>query len=265
MLTATRHVVAGLLRHWSFTCAMAGRDLKGMNRGAILGWAWLVIRPLILVSMYVGVITYVFAVRLAEGANQFDYALDVLSGLIVWQVLAKTIEEAPGLVQVRADFLRQVVYPTETLPLTQMLSGAPAPLVGLGVYLVLALISGHATWSQLLLPVPILLLFLFCIGLSWLLMIAGLIIKDLREVVPVVIGTLFYVSPILFSEGMVRPEIWQVLLLNPLAHVIVCFRDVLQGGWHPLSWTVFTVMAAIFFILGAAAVDRMKLVINDYL
>ena len=244
---------------------MAMREMQGMHRGALLGVAWLVLRPLIQVTFFVVIIAYVFRVQLGEGVGTFDYTLYVLSGLIVWQSLQRALEEAPSLVRDRMEFLKQTVYPLETLPLTGLVINALSPAAGFAVYLVLAIVNGSFAWTILLLPIPVALLIAFVMGMSWMMMIVGVMVKDLREIVSVILALLIYVSPVLISEKMVTPFVWDLLLLNPLAHIIICFRDVLFGAFHSISWIIFSAMTFFSLLIGAWVVHRMKLYINEYL
>jgi lipopolysaccharide transport system permease protein len=220
---------------------------------------------LIQVAAYVVIVSYVFGARLGPAAGPLDYALYVLSGLVAWQAVQRTLEEAPSLIRERMEVLKQVIYPVETLPVTTMLACGLGPGVALAVYLVLAAFTGQLPPSAILLPVPIVLLVFLMLGLSYLFMIAGVLLKDLREVVSVVLGLMVYFSPVLVSKEMVGERIWSLILLNPLAHVVICFRDVLRAEFHAASWIVFALFAAVAFMIGAYLINRTKLMINEYL
>ena len=92
-----------------------------------------------------------------------------------------------------------------------------------------------------------------------------MLLKDLREVVTIILGLLVYVSPVLLSEAMVGEKLWAVVMLNPLSHVIVCFRDVFQGEFHAASWALFVAMAGLAVVTGAWVIGRTKTLINEYI
>ena len=244
---------------------MALRDLKGLNRGAFLGYIWLVLSPLIQVGAYVFIVTFVFRGRLGENAGRFDYALYVLSGMVGWQILTKTLQDSATLISQRVELLKQVIYPFETLPVSSLIAASVGTLVSLVVFAVLALFSGGISPSIVLLPIPLFLLTLFVLGFSWVFMIAGVIVKDLREIISVLLGLLVYVTPVVLSQSMVSAEIWNLILLNPLSHIVITFRDVLYGQFHPVSWVVFAGLALLAFVLGGWVINRMKLLINEYI
>lgn len=258
-------LVISLVEKWPFARAMAAREMKGAAKGAVFGLGWIVIRPFIQVAMYVVIVTYIFGARLGPAAGAFDYALFVLAGLFGWQILQRGLEDSTSLIRERMDILKQVVYPIETLPLTTVLASAIGPAVVLAVYLVLAFISGKLVWSMLLLPIPLTLLLLLLLGLSWTLMVAGVILKDLREIVAVVLGLLVYLSPVLISQSMVSPRVWNLILLNPLSHVVISFRDVLEGAFHPVSWCIFAFGTAAALCIGSFVLTRARITINEYI
>ncbi|OAN55078.1 hypothetical protein A6A05_00520 [Magnetospirillum moscoviense] len=258
-------VLSSVIRHWRFALAMAGRDALTLSRGNVLGTGWLVLRPLLQVGIYVVIVTFIFGARLGENFSTFAYALHILSGLVVWQAAQRAIEEAPMLLRDRMDFIKQQVYPVETLPVTTLLANVIPPAVGLATFLFLALFEGQLSWSVLALPLPVALLALFLLGLSWVFMIVGVIFRDLREIITVSMSFLVYFSPVLVSESMVSPRVWLLLQINPLSHVVICFRDVLQGQFHLASWAIFTIMTLAVLTFGAWLVDHQKRHINEYL
>jgi lipopolysaccharide transport system permease protein len=254
-----------LVKKWPFARAMAAREMKGSTKGSVFGLGWIVVRPFIQVAVYVVIVTYVFGAKLNAAAGPFDYALFVLSGLFAWQILQRGLEESTSLIRDRMEILKQVVYPIETLPVTTFLASAIAPGIVLLVYLVLATLSGKLNWTVLLLPIPLTLLLLLILGLSWIFMVVGVILKDLREIISVLLGLTIYLSPVLMSPTMVSPRIWDLILLNPISHVIIAFRDVFEGTFHFTSWVVFAVGVVAALGIGSVVITRARMTINEYI
>jgi lipopolysaccharide transport system permease protein len=260
-----RDLLGSIVRNRELTVEMAKRDLKGAGKGAILGHAWLVVNPLLQAGAFVVIVSYVFRVRLGGSAGPLDYALHVLSGMVPWHIMTRSLQESTSLIRDRMELVKQVIYPIETLPLTSILVNSLAALVTLALFLALGALAGKLQPSVLLLPVPLALLVVLLLGASWILSIAGVLLKDLREIVSIILGLLVFVSPVVLREDMVGERLWSAVMLNPLAHVVVCFRDVFQGEFHALSWTVFVAAAALAFCCGAWVIRRTKTLINEYL
>jgi lipopolysaccharide transport system permease protein len=244
---------------------MAIRELKESTKGAFLGLIWISLSPLIQVAVYVVVVSLVFKSRLGESSGHFDYAIYVLSGMVPWQLMNKSLTEAPSLIRSRMELVKQVIYPIETIPISTLIISSVGSMVAFCIFLVLSTISLNITWTFLLLPVPCFLLGLFLVGVGWIFSIAGILIKDLREIVSVVLGLMVYVSPVVVSEEMIGGTIWKIILCNPLAHVVICFRDIYNAGFHPFSWLVFVAMSIIAFVLGGLVITKTKILINEYI
>jgi lipopolysaccharide transport system permease protein len=259
----TSLIIRSLSRQLAFSLAIAERDLRGLYHGSLLGIGWLFLRPLIHAAGYVLIIIYVLRVKPGGDASPIDYTLHVLAGLTAWQPLQRCLEEAPSLIRERMEVLRQVVYPIETLPISSVLiSLIPASMTFL-VYSVVSLLQAKLPWSVILLPLPIALLIVVMIGASWIFMVVGTVMRDLREVVAVIMGVLVFLSPVVLTPEMTGDGLWGLILINPLAHVVLCFRDVLQGSFHPASWIIFAAIAAGFFLGGAWLLARVKLMLYE--
>jgi lipopolysaccharide transport system permease protein len=265
MSAAGSNLVLSIVRNRQLIFEMALRDMRGVSKGAMLGHLWLIINPLIQTAAYVIIVSFIFRVRLAENAGPLDYALHVLSGMVPWHIMTRSLQESTSLIRERMELVKQVIYPIETLPLTSIIVSSLGSLVTLALFLALSAVTGNLQPSVLLLPLPLALLLLFLLGVSWIFSIAGVIFKDLREIVAIVLGLLVYISPVLLSETMVGEKLWSIVMLNPLAHVVVCFRDVIQGQFHPYSWAVFAGMTTLAVGIGAWVISRTKVLINEYI
>jgi len=148
-----------LIAFWELTTLMAGRDMRALNRGSLIGIGWLVLRPMLQVSIYVVIIGYVFSLRLPNDVGNFGYVLHVLSGIVVWQFMQKLFEYAPSLIRDKTEFFRQVVSPMETLPVTSAMIGIPALGIGIVVFIVIAALDQVLNVSILALPIE---LFFLC-------------------------------------------------------------------------------------------------------
>jgi lipopolysaccharide transport system permease protein len=254
-----------LVEKWPFARAMAAREMRSSTKGSVFGLGWIVIRPFIQVAVYVVIVTYVFGARLSPTAGPYDYALFILSGLFGWQILQRGLEESTSLIRDRMEILKQVVYPIETLPITTFLASAIGPSIVLLVYLALGLLGGRLSFTVVLLPIPLMLLLLLVLGLSWIFMVAGVILKDLRDIISVLLGFTIYLSPVLITPTMVSSRLWEFILLNPLSHVIIAFRDVFEGTFHPISWAIFMIGVLAALGIGSAVITRARVTINEYI
>ncbi len=258
-------LLATIFDNWELSWNMALRELKALNKGAFLGMIWLIINPLIQVSVYVIIVSIIFKTKLSSTSNTFDYAIYVLSGMIPWQILTKSLQEAPSLIRDRMELVKQVIYPVEILPIISLIVNSVSLSVITSIYLILTLISGKFNFTFLLIPIPILILIVLIIGMSWTLSVVGVVIKDIREVIYITLSLSVYFSPLVLSESMVSPKVWNLILLNPFSHILICFRDTFLGQFHAASWNIFIIMSIFTFIFGSFIINKFKLLINEYI
>jgi lipopolysaccharide transport system permease protein len=272
-LTATSHQrdfrwplfqqLGSVYRNRVLAWEMGRRDLLVFNKGTVLGFSWLIVRPLIQVSAYVVIVSIIFRVPFDSDNGRFGFILYVLSGTVPWQLMTSVLQEAPSYVRSRIELLKQVVFPLEILPITNIIVAALGPLISLAVYFVLAGSAGALHWSVLLLPIPLVLLFIFVLGCAWFLMVVGMLFVDLREVVAIVMGMLVYMSPVVLTEKAVGPAIWHLLNFNPLFHVVICFRDVFEAEFHPLNWVLFVGISVAALLAGSFSVAGAKRIASE--
>lgn len=255
-----------MYQHRQLILVMLMRELKGTHQGMVLGRAWIVIRPLFRLAVYILIAGILTGGRVAGGLSGLDYALYVLSGMIPWTILVLAMEDAPSQIVSRQEVLKQIIYPLETIPLSSIGVSAAGALLMLAGYVVIAAIAGVLPWSALLLPVPLLVLVIGLIGCSWILSVAGVVLKDIKEVIGLSMGVLVYLSPVFLTEAGTNEQLWQIIQMNPLSHVVICFRDVLTGdAVHPWSWVIFLGSALMSAFAGALVINRAKLAIREYI
>jgi ABC-type polysaccharide/polyol phosphate export permease len=252
-------------QHRELIIEIAKRDLRSLYKGAVLGAAWAVISPLFQTAAYVVIVTFIFRVRFEGDGKTFSYVIYVLSGMIPWQIITRSLGEAPILIRNNTEIIKQVIFPLETLPLMNLLFTSFGSIVSLGILLLLMVINGSLGVSLLLLPIPFVLLMIFVTGMGWVFSIAGVLIKDLREIITIVLGLMVYASPVILSKSMTGGAIWLIIMANPLSHIVIAFRDVFSSEFHPISWAVFAILTASTYLLGDFAITRAKTLINEYI
>jgi ABC-type polysaccharide/polyol phosphate export permease len=146
-----------------------------------------------------------------------------------------------------------------------MVIASVGPMVLLLTYLGLGAVSGNLHWTVIFLPVPVALLAIMLLGSAWLLMVVGLVFVDIREIIGVIFSLIVYFSPVVLSPSMVPPWMWRVIEMNPLSHVVISFRDVLEAQLHPWSWLIFVGITVAAVGLGIGALTGAKRLFGEYI
>lgn len=236
-------LIESACRHRGLLAALARRDVLGRYRGSVLGLAWSLATPVLMLLVYTFVFGVVFQARWSAGAaaSQAEFALVLFVGMMVFGLFSEVLLRAPTLIVGNVNYVKKVVFPLEILP-PMVLSAALFHLaVSLAVWLAahLALV-GLPPPTALLLPLVVLPVMLLALGLGWLVAALGVYLRDVGQVITVLVTALLFLAPVFYPLKAV-PEVARAwFYLNPLTLPIEMARDVLYWGKvpHPGLWAL---------------------------
>ncbi len=244
------------------------REVLGRYRGSLLGVGWTFLQPLLMLGVYTFVFSQVFKARWSgqEELGPIAFAINIFTGLIVFNLVAECVSRAPSLVISNPSYVTKVVFPLDLLvPVTlgNALVHASASLIILGLFELLAfrMIPASVLW----LPIVWIPLILGCLGVSWVLASLGVFLRDIGQLVGVLLSMLMYLSPIFFPITAL-PVMWRPFLnLNPLASIIGQTRIVLVEGGSPsvLYLSLGTALGLVVCEAGHRLFERSKRAFPD--
>ena len=264
------HIVANLHRHRLLIEQFVKRDVLSRYRGSYLGLLWSLLRPLSMLAMYTVVFGYIFESKLGTHPNEskFDFTLALFCGLILFDFVAECVARAPTLVLTNPNYVTKVVFPLEILPVMTV-GAALTQLVISCVPLLIALFCAHGSvpLTALYLPLILLPLVIFCLGITWLLASLGVFIRDINSLMPVVLMIILYDSAIFYSINRVPSNFLPLVLGNPLATIIDQARNAVLWGSPPVWGRYGFVLLASFVVMifGYAFFMRTKSAFADVL
>ena len=233
---------------------MIKREIVARYRGSFLGLLWTLINPVLMLSIYTFVFGVVFKVRL-EPQNgdlhddRFAFAMLLFTGLILFNLFSECLSRAPGLILANVNYVKKVIFPLEILPLVSLGSALFHAGISFLVLFAFLLIMKHPiAWTVIFLPVIVLPLMLFTVGLSWMLASLGVFVRDIGQLISLILTMLLFLSPIFYPASALPEPIRDYLFLNPLTLVIEQARAVILSGQLP-DW-----MSLILYYLFASAV-----------
>ena len=224
-----------MLRYRFLFGQMVRRELRQKYKGSALGVLWYLVNPLVLMGAY----GLVFSVLL-QVAQVEHYALFLIAGLIVWVFFSQALlAAAPSLVD-NAPLVRKVRFPRETIPASTAVVQLATFTVMLVVLVPVELIvRGSLDPSLLLLPLVVVLLFCFVLGLSLMVSVLQAHYRDVEPVLAAALLPWFFITPI-FLRVEDLPGIgdrqWLGDLLqwgNPIAPFVDSVRELLYSGAAP--------------------------------
>lgn len=252
--TSPSAILGSLLNHRELIWEMVKRDFIGRYKGSIMGVAWSLFNPLLMLAIYTIVFSVAFKARWGTGEeSKVAFALVLFSGMIVHSFFAECLNRAPGLITSHPNYVKKVVFPLEILPWMVLCSALLHFLVSFGVLLVFCLLAGMPVHSgALLVPVILLPLILMSIGLSWIFSSLGVYLRDLSQIIGMVTTVALFLAPVFYPIEAL-PEAYRVFITwNPIALPIVQLRDAMLWDkslqWGP--WTLSMGIGAAISYLG---------------
>ncbi len=217
-------------------------DFKLRYQGSVLGYAWSLLKPLMLFA----ILYVVFVKFLRLGNDVPHYPIYLLLGIVLWSFFSEMTNLSMNSVVARGDLIRKIRIPRWIIVLTSSFTA----LINLGLNLLvvavfMALNGVDLMRVGLFFPLILIEIYVFALGVSLFLAAAYVKYRDVGYIWEVIMQGLFYLTPILYPLALVPNEMFKkIILLNPMAQAIQDARYVLvtpqtetiyqvfDGGWY---------------------------------
>jgi len=208
-----------------------------------LSYGWWILEPLLHMVVYY----LVFGLLLQRGGE--DYPVFLLTGLIPWMWFMKAVSDSSNSIIAGQNLMLQVGLPSVVFPLVSLLQATikqiPVFILLFGL-LWLQAFTPEAYWWALIPVIAVQAL----LTIAFACIVAAVIpfIRDLSYLVPTGLMFLMFLSGIFYNYKMISPEWQNLFLLNPMAFLLKCYREIFISGILPnmqvLAWWGFGSAAA---------------------
>jgi len=226
-------------------------------QGSALGYAWSLLRPLLLFL----ILYAVFVKVLNSGRGIPHFPVYLLLGIVIWNFFLEMTVQSLGSIVGRGDLIRKIRIPRWLI----VLSSSIGALINLGLNLIVVgifMILNHVDVPDTVVFLPLILLEVYVLALGCSLFLAAAFVKyrDISYIWEVILQAGFYLTPILYSLSIVHKVAYQkLLLLNPMAQAIqdaryaavthsslnITTSRIFDGGWHKFIPYVIVLLAVI--------------------
>ncbi len=235
------------------------REVRQRYKGSVLGLAWTLINPLLVVLAYWVVFKFLFGTPIP------NYALFLFVGLMVWSLFFGGLTVASSSLIANANLVTKVRFPRLIIPVAAILGNA----VVAGAMLVIAVplciwLSAEDLAPLVLLPAFLLLALVFTLGLGALVAALNVFFRDIQHIIDAIGVPWFFLTPIFYTYSTLPDAAQQhsavITLLhwgNPVSPFVIVVQDCLFfGQWPPLADSLYCVVAAVVFGLAGYLVFR---------
>jgi ABC-type polysaccharide/polyol phosphate export permease len=215
VITALR----AILRYRDLIRELVVRTLKVRYRRSAIGFLWTMLHPLMMMLVLTLVFSQIFRFQVE------NYAVYALSGITFWQFFSQTVTSCLHSLRGNARLLTKLPLPQAVFPISTVLSGLVNFLFALVPLLGIAIVTGHPLSTALaFLPVSILIVTVFTLGVALLLAPLAVIFSDTVEIVAIVLTLVMYLTPIFYPRSIVPDHLRPIFALNPLTALLEVFR-----------------------------------------
>jgi ABC-type polysaccharide/polyol phosphate export permease len=208
------------------------RDFISRYRKSILGVLWSLLNPLLTML----VMSWIFAKLFRSEIQNFPVYL--LSGQIIFGFFNESTTQAMGSVIANEGIIRKIYVPKYVFPLTRVLSSLVNLFFSFLAFLLVFIATGaHFQWTMLLIPIPIIYVFIFSLGVAMLMSSLAVFFRDLTYLYGVFMLLLMYMTPLFYPVSILPEWMIPVIGFNPLYHFVDYFRALTLWGIIPDLWS----------------------------
>lgn len=250
-----------LINNRKLLAILSHNEFKEEYLGSYLGIVWAVIRPATFIFVIWLVFTY--GIRPGGSAQQTsNLVLFLLTGMIPWFFFSEALTKSCKAIESNVFLVKKVSFSVNILPLVSILACLIIHLVLLCLLMLVFILNGHYPniyWLQL--PFYILCSMVLLLGLGWFTAAVQVFVKDMSEIVGLVVQFGFWFTPVFWSPNKFPENLRFILDFNPMAYIIQGFRNTfVDNVWfwqQPNQTLIFLIMVSVILIVGAIVFKRL--------
>ena len=223
------HAIKDLYEYRQMIFSLVRKDLRGRYKGSVLGFFWTFLNPLLQLVVYTAVFSYVLRVNIDK------YYLYLFVGLIPWMFFSSSMTGGAASILAQKDLIKKIYFPREVIPISYVTSCFVNMLLTFLVIFAVVLISGVGLNPLALLCLPIVMVveYIMALGIAMLTSAVTVYFRDLEHILGIVSMAWMYMTPIMYTKDMVPDKLLPLFNINPMTHVIECYRSILNEAAIP--------------------------------
>lgn len=233
---------------WSYRTLISNltqRELKSRYKKSALGRLWALINP----AASLGIYTLVFGVFLnatppTSKTGLSVFALWLFAALILWNGFSAIVNGSLSSLFDAGGLMGKIYFPPECPAIANVLSSLTQVFTEIAIIMVILVAVGNVSWTFLMMPVLVIELVCFALGLGLMASLLNVFYRDVGYLVSILMQLLFYGTPIVYSLSDIPDElgpvpIKRIIEANPLTQLTYQARQSL----YLLEWPTFAQLA----------------------
>jgi ABC-type polysaccharide/polyol phosphate export permease len=237
-----------LVKYRELVRQFISRSIKTRYKRSVLGVLWTLLNPLLTMIVLTIVFSQVFRFEIE------NYAIYVLTGLVGWNFLSSSTAGAMGEMLWSGSLLGRIYIPKSVFTVSAVGTALVNLLLSLIPVFLISLVLGlRFTPALLVMPLSILIMTVFSLGVGLALSTAAVYFADMVPVYDVFLTIWMYATPIIYPLEVIPEQFRWLVWINPFYYIITLFREPLYNGTVPdLSvWLIASAFALLAILFGS--------------
>ena len=243
------------------------RNYTTRYKQTILGPLWLILNPLITVTLY----AFVFGNLAGLSTDDTPQFVFYLCSNALWSFFAACLTQTANTFTTNASIMGKVYFPRLVMPISSVLTGfidLIIQLCMLSVIMVGYVIAGtHFKIGIHILLVPLLIAQVGMLGLGFGIIIAALTTKyrDLAVLVGFGVQLWMYATPVVYTAKLIPIKYMKIYMINPMAPIMECWRNAIIGSGDFLwkYWGISWIITLLILFIGILLFSKIEKTFMD--
>lgn len=219
---------------------LIGRDIKTKYRKSVLGVLWTLLNPLFMMI----ILSVVFSNLFKFDVEYFPVYL--LSGQLIFNFYSEATTASMSAIMDNGSLLKKIYVPKYLFVLSRVFSSTINLLASFtALILVMLAMRVELHYTVLLVPIPLIFIVLFSLGVGLILSAITVKFRDIMHLYSVFVTALMYLTPVIYPMSILPAWLKPIVNLNPITNILLMFRDVM------LDYTIFDAKSIIIAVIEA--------------
>lgn len=225
--------------------SLVHKELRGRYKGSVLGFFWTFLNPLLQLIVY----TFVFSILMRQQIEK--YYLFLFVALVPWIFISTCVSAGSNCVFIYGDLVKKIYFPREVLPISFVTSQFVNMLYTFVVVFAVIIFTKHGLNFHALLYLPVIMVveYILALGLTLFFSALTVYVRDIAHILGILTMAWQFLSPVMYPSSKVPAEFLPFWNLNPMAHVLDSYRDILYFKQVPDIKTLGVAVAMGLFFL----------------
>lgn len=207
---------------------LVARDIKIKYRRSVLGVLWTLLNPLFMMI----VLSVVFS-------NLFKFDIEnlplyLLSGQVIFNFFNDTTTSSMGAIISNGSLIKKIYVPKYLFVLSRVFSSFINLMASFtALMLVMVAMRVEMNWTVVFVPIPLLFLVGFSLGIGLILAAITVKFRDIMHLYSVFTTALMYLTPVIYPMSILPDWLSPIVKANPVTNILLMFRDVMLNGNFP--------------------------------